>query len=127
PGSLRKFSALKYFNSEFLMILSRSMILSLFPPQAPRILSSSVSISVYPLLNSFGCGSAALCSLAPKSVRSIVHPLTMYTPDTKHPFMIRSHGSIISRIASRITHHASRVTHHASRITHHVFTINYQL
>src|SRR5689334_16400201 len=45
---------LKYFNSVFLMILS------LFPAQAPRIFPSSVSISVYPWLNSFGCGSAAL-------------------------------------------------------------------
>src|SRR5262245_7027822 len=36
--SLRKFTALKYFNSEFLMILSRSMILSLFARQAGMIL-----------------------------------------------------------------------------------------
>jgi hypothetical protein len=38
------------------------MILFVFPPQALRILPSSVSISVYPWLNSFGCGSAAMCS-----------------------------------------------------------------
>jgi hypothetical protein len=56
PRSLRELFGFEILHSEFVMILS------IFPPQVLRILPSSVSISVYPWLNSFGCGSAALCS-----------------------------------------------------------------
>jgi len=64
PQSFRnpcKLFGFEHFNSEFLMILSRSMILSVFPPQLPKILPLSVCISVYPWLNSFSVGAPLLC------------------------------------------------------------------